>query len=87
MWTEKKLNNLLTTPSEALISDITSLEGDIMVLGAGGKMGPTLCILAQNAIRKAGITKRVIAVSRFSDPDVSTQLKENGVETINCDLL
>lgn len=87
MWTEKKLNNLLTTPSEALISDIASLEGDIMVLGAGGKMGPSLCILAQNAIRKAGISKRVIAVSRFSDPNVSTQLTENGVEIINCDLL
>ena len=87
MWTEKKLNELLTTPSESLILDIASLDGDIMVLGAGGKMGPSLCILAQKAILKAGINKRVIAVSRFSDQDIAIQLRENGVETINCDLL
>ena len=87
MWTEQKLNNLLTTPSESLISDIASLEGDIMILGAGGKMGPTLCILAKNAIRAAGIEKKVIAVSRFSDVETASLLTENDVEIISCDLL
>ena len=67
MWTEEKLNTLLTTPSDKLIADIVKIKGDIMVLGAGGKMGPTLCILAKNAIKKAGIDKKVIAVSRFND--------------------
>lgn len=87
MWTEEKLNELLTTPSEKLVEDIAKIKGDIMVLGAGGKMGPTLCILAKNAIKKAGVQKRVIAVSRFSDPIATELLKSNGVETISCDLL
>jgi hypothetical protein len=85
MWTEEKLNELLTTPSEPLVDDIRRLEGDILVLGAGGKMGPTLCLLAQNAINKAGINKKIIAVSRFSDPSAVNMLHENGVETIAAD--
>ena len=87
MWTEEKLNELLTTPSDSLVSDIAKIKGDIMILGAGGKMGPTLCILAKNAIKKAGIEKRVIAVSRFSDQIALDLLHDNGVETISCDLL
>ena len=87
MWTEEKLNELLTTPSADLIADIRNIQGDIMVLGAGGKMGPTLCVLAKNAIRAAGIQKRVIAVSRFTDPLVRQLLTENEVEMISCDLL
>lgn len=87
MWTEEKLDELLTTPSQALIEDMKKIKGDIMVLGAGGKMGPTLCILAKKAIEKAGINKRVIAVSRFSDPIATELLHKNQVETIPCDLL
>ena len=87
MWTEEKLNELLATPSDKLVEDIAKIKGDIMVLGAGGKMGPTLCILAKNAIKKAGIEKRVIAVSRFSDPIALELLHSNGVETISADLL
>lgn len=87
MWTEEKLNEMLTTPSEKLIEDVKKIEGDIMVLGAGGKMGPTLCVLAKNAVKAAGIKKRVIAVSRFSDPIALELLHSNGVETISADLL
>jgi nucleoside-diphosphate-sugar epimerase len=87
MWTEEKLNELLTTPSDKLVADIAKIKGDIMILGAGGKMGPTLCLLAKNAIKKAGIEKRVIAVSRFSDPIALELLHSRGVETISCDLL
>ena len=87
MWTEEKLNELLTTPTDKLVADIAKIKGDIMVLGAGGKMGPTLCILAKNAIKKAGIEKRVIAVSRFSDQIALDLLHSNGVETISADLL
>ena len=87
MWTEEKLNELLTTPSDKLVEDIAKIKGDIMVLGAGGKMGPTLCVLAKNAIKKAGIEKRVIAVSRFSDQYALDLLHSNGVETISADLL
>ncbi|MBQ9797082.1 MAG: NAD(P)-dependent oxidoreductase [Clostridia bacterium] len=87
MWTEEKLNELLTTPSEALIEDMKRIKGDITVLGAGGKMGPTLCVLAKNAIRAAGVQKRVIAVSRGSDPIAIELLQKNGVEFVACDLL
>ncbi len=87
MWTEEKLNEMLATPSAKLIEDVKKIKGDIMVLGAGGKMGPTLCILAKNAIRAAGIEKKVIAVSRFSDQIALDLLHSNGVETISADLL
>ena len=87
MWTEEKLNTLLTTPSDKLVADIAKIKGDIMVLGAGGKMGPTLCILAKNAIKQAGIDKKVIAVSRFSDQTALDLLHQHGVETISADLL
>ena len=87
MWTEEKLDNLLTEPSDALVEDVKKIKGDIMVLGAGGKMGPSLCVLAKRAIEKAGVNKRVIAVSRFSDPIATELLHKNGVETISCDLL
>ena len=83
MWTEERLNKMLTTPSGALSWELGRLEGDILVLGAGGKMGPTLCVLAKNALRAAGVEKRVIAVSRFSDPLVVELLRENGVETVS----
>lgn len=87
MWTEEKLDKMLSTPSPALIEDMKKIEGDIMVLGAGGKMGPTLCLLAKNAAKEAGVQKRIIAVSRFSDPIVRKLLQENEVEMISCDLL
>lgn len=87
MWTEEKLNDLLTTPSPGLVADIQKLDGDILVLGAGGKMGPTLCVLAKNAAKAAKVQKRVIAVSRFGDPLVVKLLQEHGVELVQADLL
>lgn len=87
MWTEEKLNEMLTTPSDKLVEDIAKIKGDIMVLGAGGKMGPTLCILAKRAADMAGVKKRIIAVSRFSDPVALKLLHDNGVVTLSCDLL
>lgn len=86
MWNEEKLNELLTKPSSKLIEDMKKIQGDIMVLGAGGKMGPTLCLLAKNAIKEAGINKKVIAVSRFSDPIATKLLEDNEVEIISADL-
>ena len=87
MWTEEKLNTLLTTPSNKLVADIAKIKGDIMVLGSGGKMGPTLCILAKNAIKQAGIDKKVISVSRFSDQAALDLLHKHEIETISADLL
>ncbi len=87
LWTEEKLNNLLSNPSDALIEDIKKIKGDIMVLGAGGKMGPSLCLLAKNAIDKAGISKKVYAVSRGTDKISTELMQKNGIEVIACDLL
>ena len=77
------LDDFLTRPSKALAADLTAIDGDIMVLGVGGKMGPTLARLARNAARD----KRLIGVARFSEPHLREQLKSAGVETIACDLL
>ncbi len=87
MWTEDKLNELLTTPSAAFVEDMRKLEGDVMILGAGGKMGPTLALLAKNALTAAGKNSKVLAVSRFSDPVATQLLIDNGIELISSDLL
>jgi nucleoside-diphosphate-sugar epimerase len=77
------LDDLLCRPSQALIDDLRKVDGDIMILGVAGKMGPTLAGLAKAAVPE----RRVIGVARFSDPAVKDWLQGRGVETINCDLL
>ena len=77
------LEDFMTRPSQALIDDMAALEGDIIVLGVGGKMGPTLARLA----KRAAPDKRVVGVARFSDPTVREALESHGIETITCDLL
>jgi hypothetical protein len=77
------LDELLCRPSQALIDDLAKVDGDIMILGVAGKMGPTLAGLAKAALP----SRRVIGVARFSDPSVKTWLETRGIETINCDLL
>jgi len=74
-------------PSDALIADIAKIEGDILILGAGGKMGPALAKLAKQSIEKAGINKRLMAVSRFSEPGLQDELNHLGIETWAADLL
>jgi len=76
------LEELLARPSDALVADLARLEGDILILGAGGKMGPTLAWLA----RRAAPGKRIVAVARFSEPGLRDALERRGVETIACDL-
>lgn len=82
-----ELDEFMCRPSPALIDDISKIKGDIMVLGAGGKMGPTLCKLAANAIKEAGISKRIYAVSRFSDKEHARDLKTHNIEVFPTDLL
>jgi nucleoside-diphosphate-sugar epimerase len=84
---ERDLDAMLAAPSPALIADMARLEGDLVVLGAGGKMGPTLCLLARNALDAADRRDaRVLAVSRWSDPDLAALLTANGVETVRAEL-
>lgn len=81
------LEQRLTRPSTKLIEDVKKIDGDIMLLGIGGKMGPSMGKLAAAAIKEAGINKRIIGVSRFSDAKARKELEEVGIETIACDLL
>ncbi|TJY44134.1 NAD(P)-dependent oxidoreductase [Cohnella pontilimi] len=87
MKTIAELEAKLAEPSADLIHDLKSVDGDILILGVGGKMGPSLAKLAINAIREGGLNKRVIGVSRFSDEGTRRDLEGAGVETISCDLL
>jgi nucleoside-diphosphate-sugar epimerase len=81
------LDDLLSEPTAAAIQAISRLDGDLLVLGVAGKMGPTLARMAVRAAAAAGVGRRVIGVARFSDPAVRAKLEQAGVETIRCDLL
>jgi hypothetical protein len=78
-----ELDDLLCRPSQALIDDLAKIDGDLMVLGVAGKMGPTLAGLAKAALPG----RRVIGVARFSEAGTRAWLEARGVETIACDLL
>lgn len=84
---EDQLDELLTRPSNDLVSFISGIEGPLLVLGASGKMGPTLAVRARRAGEECGRDLQVIAVSRFSDSDARRWLEERGVTTVSCDLL
>ena len=77
----------LLQPSDELVSEIATLDGDILILGAGGKMGPDLARLAKLAIDKTGVRKKVIGVSRFSEQGLQDQLEQEGIKTYSADLL
>jgi nucleoside-diphosphate-sugar epimerase len=80
---EAMLDDMLSSPSDALVETLAGLDGDITILGVGGKMGPTLARMA----KRAAPDKRVIGVARFSDPMVREGLEAHGIETVACDLL
>ena len=83
----EELEEILSIPSQELIAMMRRLEGDIMILGVAGKMGVTMARLAVNAIREAGVKKKVYGVARFSQAGDREKLHNWGVETIACDLL
>lgn len=87
MKSNAELSEVMTSPSTDLIRDLQKIEGDIMILGVGGKMGLSMAQLAKRAIEEAGLQKRVIGVSRFSSENLREALEASGVETIACDLL
>ncbi|MEA2839003.1 MAG: hypothetical protein QOF41_333 [Methylobacteriaceae bacterium] len=77
------LEDLLCRPTQVLIDELKALDGDIMVLGVGGKMGPTVAGIAKNATPH----KRVIGVARFSEAGLQQSLEARGIDTIPCDLM
>jgi hypothetical protein len=81
---ELALDALLSAPDDDTVRALTSIPGDVIILGAGGKMGPTVARMARRAI--ADPSRRVIAVSRFSDEMAAAALNAHGVETIRADL-
>lgn len=81
--TEHQLEDLLSTPSAADIEAMTALEGDLLILGVAGKMGPSLAKRA----RRAAPAKRILGVARFSEPRLRRELEDAGVETVVADLL
>ena len=81
------LYNQLLEPSPALLSDIATLDGDIMILGVGGKMGPALAKLTRRALNLVGSERKVIGASRFSEPGLVEELNQLGIETHVVDLL
>lgn len=80
---ENHLEDVMTTPSPALVAELAAVPGDIMILGVGGKMGPTLARLA----RRAAPEKRIFGAARFSEAGLRERLEASGVECIAADLL
>lgn len=85
--TEVELEELLSRPNDKTAEAMAALDGDLLILGAGGKMGPSLARLARRACDRAGIRKRIIAVARYTNPKLPAELVQDGIETIASDLL
>ncbi len=83
----KSIAEELLVPSRALIEDMSRLDGDLLILGAGGKIGPSLALLAKQAFVLSGKKGKVIGVSRFSDPGLQGRLEKEGIETHCADLM
>ena len=79
----QQLEDVMSQPSEALVHDLERVPGDILVLGVGGKMGPTLARMA----RRASPGRKVIGVARFSQPGLREELERQGIDCIEADLL
>jgi nucleoside-diphosphate-sugar epimerase len=83
----EQLEDLLSEPTEAVVEMMRRVQGDIILLGAGGKIGPSLARMAKRASDLAGTKRRIIGVSRFSAPKQAANLDAHGIETVSCDLL
>jgi nucleoside-diphosphate-sugar epimerase len=82
-----QLDEMLSRPTPAVTETMRRVPGDVMLLGAGGKIGPSLARMVRRASDEAGVARRVIAVARFTSPALIDQFHADQVETIRCDLL
>lgn len=88
LLTQTDLEDQLSQPTPGVLETLRSLEGGVIILGAGGKMGPTLARMIRRAFDALGQPEReVLAVSRFSSTAAASELEGHGVKTIVCDLL
>jgi nucleoside-diphosphate-sugar epimerase len=85
--TEAELEELLSRPTPGVLDTLRRNPGDLLVLGAGGKMGPSLAVMARRALDQIGSKAKVIAASRFSEAGLRQRLEQAGVETRQLDLL
>jgi nucleoside-diphosphate-sugar epimerase len=85
--TVEELEDRLSEPTPGVIEALGRLDGDLLLLGAGGKMGPSLARMARRASDAAGVRRRILAVSRFTGGPAESFLQAHGVETLRCDLL
>ncbi|PTQ57354.1 MAG: hypothetical protein BSOLF_1670 [Candidatus Carbobacillus altaicus] len=83
----REIDERMTRPSKAAVEALGALEGDLVIIGVAGKMGPSLALMARRAVDAAGVNKRIIGISRFSDRSVRDALEQAGVTTIQADLL
>ena len=86
--TVAELEDQLSLPTEGVLETLRNVDGNVIVLGAGGKMGPTLARMVRRALDQIGHANRhVIAVSKFSSPATAGELTRHGVQTMACNLL
>lgn len=85
--TEEDLDELLSRPTPGVLETLRAVDGDLLVLGVGGKMGPTLARMLRRGFDEIGSKARVVGVARFSRPGAESLLRAVGVETLRCDLL
>jgi nucleoside-diphosphate-sugar epimerase len=81
------LDDLLSEPTPGVVEALREMDGDLIILGVGGKMGPTLARMAARASQQAGVRRRVIGVARFSNPELPEWLRRHGVEPLAANLL
>jgi nucleoside-diphosphate-sugar epimerase len=84
---DAELEDILAEPSDADLACVARLHGDVLILGASGKIGPSLAHRINRAIKRTGSPSRVLAASRFSSPDARASLDAAGIRTITCDFL
>ncbi len=83
----EELDILLSTPTPGAVESVVRLHGNLIILGVGGKMGPSLARMARRAADLSNPDLRIVGVSRFSNPELRNDLERYGIETISCDLL
>ncbi len=84
---EQQLEELLSRPSQEVVDLFRDLDGDIIFLGIAGKIGPSIARMAKRASEEAGVVRRIIGVSRFSNEKEQKDIEGFGIETIRGDLL
>ncbi len=82
-----QLHERASRPSEKVVEFLRDLRGDVMVIGAGGKMGFHLTNMLRRGLELAGQTSRLMAVSRFGSASATELFERNNIETLSCDLI